>query len=215
MKGFGKPFKTFVFFFTPVLFLVSFPAGESRATTLEGRVDIRSSAGHPNYYLAQAGSSYPRNPSSAYLGEYYRDQDKGFTIRPPGQWLLNKRHPRFAVMFSSMAYDAYIIVDVLPVPTPVLIDKEFTKFISEKNKEVKSTIPSFQVLSNRKVKLKGLSGYRTDAVFTAGPNRVLMSIYYIPAKTRIFMITTICPEATAQQWEPLLDSSLRTFSPLE
>ena len=108
-------------------------AGDAQGTIRVGQAEMKSSGASHIYYLAQGASSYPRNQSSGYLGELYQDQAKGFAIRPPAQWWLDRNHPRFAVKFSSRSYEAFLIVDVVPVPSRIWINQEFTKFILEKN----------------------------------------------------------------------------------
>jgi hypothetical protein len=154
-------------------------------------------------------------PSGAHLGDTWSDPQIGFAINPPAQWYQSTRNRRFAVRFSDRRYQSFIMVDVVPVDSKVTLDKEFRVFINDKNKEVKETIPSFQVLGNRAVSVNRVAGYRTEATFKAGPNGVFMSIYYVPSNTRIFMITTVCPEATLRQWEPVFKASVATFTILE
>ncbi|HUT51784.1 MAG TPA: hypothetical protein VM658_00190 [bacterium] len=176
-----------------------------------------AAGGSPCGLLAQV-TSYPRGASDAakYLGDVHQDQANGFSIRPPAQWWLDAKNPRFAVMFADRGYQAYVIVDVVKIPGDARMDRDFLKFIAEKNKEVKEMIPSFSVLSNRTARLgRGTAAYRTEATFQAGPNTVLMNIYYVSGKSKVFMITTVCPEATARTWEPLFQACLATFTPLD
>jgi hypothetical protein len=167
--------------------------------------------------LAQAVTSQPRGAevNEALLGDQYINQKDRFTIRPPAQWWMDERNPRFAVKFSSRTYEAFIIIDVVTVPGAARMDEEFQKFINQKNKEVKEYIPGYQALSNRAVKVGNLIAYRTESSFQAGPNKVLMNVYYTNSKNKIFMITTVCPEATARKWEPFFTASLATFVPLQ
>lgn len=160
--------------------------------------------------LAQAGYR-----GGAYLGNLYEDREKMFSIQPPAQWFLDRKNPRYAVKFSARNYEAFIMVDVIPVDEPVKIDDRFRKFINEKNKEVKETIPSFQVISNLPTVINRLPAYVTEAAFEAGTNRALISIHYVPGKTKIFMITTVCPEATVKNWEKVFQASVNTFTVLE
>jgi hypothetical protein len=174
-----------------------------------------AAGGAPRGIMAQA-DSHPRGSAARYLGDVYRDDANAFSIRPPAQWWLDNKSARFTVMFADRSYQAYVIVDVVKLPADAKIDQDFQKFINQKNKEVKDTIPSFSVLSNRLVKLgRGATAYRTEATFQAGPNTVLMDIYYIPGKAKVFMITTVCPEPTIRTWDPIFQASLATFSPLE
>lgn len=200
MKKHLRPIITFSILIAAAVFPAEFNAGESRGD-----------------YLAQAASSRARGYSSSnkYLTESHRDLKNGFEINPPAGWYKDVRGRRHLVRFSSTSYDVFIMIDLVPVSSRISLDREFTKFINEKNREVKKALPGFGVQSNRKVKLRGQYAYRTEAVFKAGPNPVLMSIYYVPSKTGVFMITTICPEALALRWGPVLSSSVKTFATIE
>lgn len=160
--------------------------------------------------LAQAT---PRNRpgGSGYLGDLYSDRENGFSIYPPAGWLLDNKDRRFAVKFTDWKYQAFILIDTIKTDSEISIDKEFIKFIREKNNDVKEQIPSFTVSMNRQTTLNRSKAYRTEAAFKAGPNQVLMNIYYVPSKTKIYMITTVCPEATVRNWEPLFNASLATL----
>ena len=174
-----------------------------------------AAGGSPRGLMAQA-SSHPRGSDAQYLGDVYRDDANAFSIRPPAQWWLDNKSQRYAVMFTDRTYQAYEIVDVIKLAADAKMDPAFQKFITEKNQEVKDTIPSFSVLSNRLVRLGGgITAYRTEATFQAGPNIVLMDIYYILGKAKIFMITTVCPQATVRNWDQIFQASVNTFTPLD
>ena len=170
----------------------------------------------PHILIAQAVTSQPRDTSDgeAFLGDLYTDPKNGFSIRMPAHWYLDKKNPHFALRLASQnpSYEAFIIIDVVQVPGPVRMDEEFQKFINQKNKEVKENIPGYQTFANRAAKVGNLFAYRTDATFQAGPNKILMSIYYVNGQNKIFMITTISPEASFRKWEPLFSASLSTFT---
>ena len=149
------------------------------------------------------------------LGNLVTDKKNGFSIRPPAAWWMDTRNSRFLVKFSQQNYEAFIIVDMVSTETNVKIDREFKKWVNEKNKEVKATIGSYAVLSNKNIIVNGRTWYRTEASFRAGQNKVLMDVYYVPGPKKIFMITTMCPEATsAQKWDKLLEGSVSTFTVL-
>ena len=164
---------------------------------------------------AAPGQSPRETGAGQYLGDEYLDRPRGFSLRPPAGWWLEHDHPSFLVKFSERNYEAFIIVDEVKTPTPIKLDQEFLDLVLKQNQEVKKTMPGFQVIGNRPVRLNRASAYRTEAVFPAGPNKVLLNIYYVPAKTRVFMIMTICPEAAARRWDPLFEASTSTFTVFE
>lgn len=200
MKKYMRHIISFSFLIALVVFPAQFNAGESHGG-----------------YLAQAVSSRPRGNSSSskYLTDAHQDMKNGFEINPPAGWYKDVKGRRHLVRFSSTSYNAFIMIDLVPASSGIRLDREFTKFITQKNREVKKALPGFAVQSNRSVKLGGLDAYRTEAVFKAGPNPILMSIYYVPSKAGIFMITTICPEAIARHWGPVLSASVKTFTTIE
>ena len=147
-----------------------------------------------------------------YLGPVYVSQQHGFSIRPPARWWMSDSVSGFLVKFSETAYEAYILIDAIKLPAPIKLDRDFVEYVSKQNSEVKKSMPAFTVVSNRAARVNGVSSYRTEALFQAGPNQALISIYYIPAGSRLFMIMTICPEVTARKWDPILSSSVNTFT---
>jgi hypothetical protein len=149
------------------------------------------------------------------LGNIVIDKKNGYSIRPPAAWWMDTRSKRFLVKFSEKSYEAFIIVDAVSTEDDVKIDRDFKKWVNEKNREVKKTMGSYSVLSNKSINVQGRSWYRTEATFKAGANQVLMNVYYVSGNKKIFMITTMCPELTsAQKWDKLLESSVSTFSVL-
>lgn len=160
--------------------------------------------------LAQAGAAAR---GSTRLADYYRDPGNGFAIRPPNGWYQGSRGGKFLVKFSSPDLKASIIIDLVKLPTPIQFNSAFADFVNAKNREVAAAVPSFRVISNRNVNLNNkVAAYRTAAVFAAGQNRALMNIYYIPVQNRLFMISTVYPEAAAAAYENLILSSIATFS---
>ncbi len=169
-------------------------------------------ASYPEVELAQA--AYRRDPSdtSRYLGEIHSDDQKGYSIRPPAQWYKVVKGSRFDVKFSSQEYDAFIMVNHVDAEGEIKIDREFSKFIKEKNQAVKERVPSMRVLSDFPGKIGGVKGWRTEMVFQAGSNRILMNVYYVPHKNRLWIITTMCPELNAsRKWVGVISASVDTF----
>jgi hypothetical protein len=152
---------------------------------------------------------------NTYLANVHVDRTNKFSIRPPTQWWKSTRSRKYAVKFSSRNYKAFIIVDVIKTGEEVEIDSDFIAFIQKKNKEIAERVPSFKVRDNRSTKVNGQDAYRTNATFRAGKNKAVMKIYYVPGKTRLYMITTVTPEFTNQQWLPYLRASVNTFKVLE
>lgn len=156
----------------------------------------------------------PRSSADAsqYLGPAYVSQQYGFSIRPPARWWMSDSVSGFMVKFSETAYEAYILIDAIKLPEAIKLDRDFIEYVHKQNSEVKKTMPAFTVVSNRAVRVNGVSSYRTEAIFQAGPNRCLLSIYYVPAGTRLFMIMAVCPELTARKWDPILTASVGSFT---
>lgn len=153
--------------------------------------------------------------SGSYLAPAHVDRSNKFSIKPPAQWWKSSRSRRYAVKFSSRNYKAFIIIDATKTEDEVKIDRDFIRFIQEKNKEIADEVQGFKVRDNRKVEVNGQDGYRTHATFRAGENKAVMKIYYLPGKSRLYMITTVCPEFTHQQWLPYLRASVNTFTIIE
>ncbi len=152
---------------------------------------------------------------NSYLANVHVDRTNKFSIRPPTQWWKSSRSRKYAVKFSSRNYKAFIIVDVINTGKEVEIDGDFIAFIQQKNQEIAERVPSFKVRNNRSTEVNGQDAYRTNATFKAGKNTAVMKIYYVPGKTRLYMITTVTPEFTNQQWLPYLRASINTFKALE
>lgn len=190
--------------------LVSLAAWPGGAQSGQGAGQGIEVNGPGTIHLAQA--TYRRGGASAYLGEVYEDRETGFSMRPPAQWYLDRKNPRYAVKFSARNYEAFIMVDTIALPGPIKIDNEFKKFINEKNKEIKETIPSYQVLNNRPIAVNKQPAYLTEAAFVAGPNRALINVYYIASGGKLFMVTTVCPEATVRNWEKIFQASIDSFT---
>jgi len=114
-------------------------------------------------FLAQAGTAARGGTK---LGDYYRDPGNGFAIRPPINWYQGSRGGKFLIKFSSPDLKAFIIIDQVRLPTPVQFDAAFADFVNLKNREVAASVPSFRVISNRKMDLNNkVSAYHTAAVF--------------------------------------------------
>ncbi len=166
--------------------------------------------------LAQAAKRNYRG-AGEYLGNKHRDPGGRFYIYPPAQWWKDVESRDFLARFSSRDYHAFMMIQAVHVSggEPVRLDRDFTEFIHDKNKEVKESIPSYKVLSNRRVTLNKEGAYRTEATFQAGPNPVLINIYYIPVGTKIYMLSTVSPEKELRKWEPVFRASINTFTILE
>ncbi len=150
-----------------------------------------------------------------YLASPHVDRANKFSIRPPLQWWKSTRSRRFALKLSSRNYKAFILVDVIKTEGKVEIDRDFLLFIRKKNREIADRVPSFDIKDNRHLEVNGREAYRTHATFMAGQNEAVIKIYYIPGKTRLYMITTVSPEFTNQRWLPYLRASVNSFTILE
>lgn len=185
----------------PLWFCVLFLAGINRVSA--GRAGEDRS-----WLLAQAGT--PSVPQV--LGSYYRDTENGFAIQPPHGWLRDSRNPKFLVKFTSTDLQAFIIIDLVKLASPITFDPRFTLFIAEKNREVARAVPSFRLIQSQRVNINPrLSGYMTSASFLAGDTRARMNIYYIPFQNKLFMISTVYPEAAVQRWSALVKASIASF----
>ncbi|MFO8055811.1 MAG: PsbP-related protein [bacterium] len=153
--------------------------------------------------------------SGSYLAPAHVDRSNKFSIKPPAHWWKSTRSRKYAVKLSSRNYKAFIIINVTETEGEVKIDRDFIRFIQEKNKEIAEQVPGFKVRGNRKVEINGQDGYRTHATFRAGENKAVMKIYYVPGKSRLYMITTVCPEFTHQQWLSYFRASVNTFTIIE
>jgi hypothetical protein len=138
-------------------------------------------------------------PFAAGGQELYEDRTHKFSLRVPKGWEQATNGP-YLVRFFDKSYQAFLIVDVVEVDSEVKIDKAFARFIDDKNEEVKRSIPSFKVLQNQATTVSMYPCYHTIALYQSGPNNILMEIFYVPIKKRIFMLTTICPEEVAPRW---------------
>ena len=152
------------------------------------------------------------NDARAYLGPEYVSQNNGFSLRPPARWWASESSRDFLAKFSEPSYEAYIIIDSFKLTAPVKFDADFVDYVDRQNSEVKKTLPGFTVMANRAVRVNGVSAYRTEAIFQAGPNKALLTIYYVPGPARMFMVMTICPDVTARKWDPIFTASVQTFT---
>ena len=164
-----------------------------------------------------AGQLWAQTPR-AVDGQSYLDQKEyvsqsgGFSIHPPARWWASESNSNYLAKFSEPGYEAYIIIDSFKLNAPIHLDDDFIDYVGQQNSQVKKTMPGFTVMSNRAVRVNGVSAYRTEAIFQAGPNKALLSIYYVPSSTRMFMVMTICPEVTARKWDPIFTASVQTFT---
>jgi len=162
-------------------------------------------------YLAQ----YRRGaPAPGLSTDTYTDRKNGYSIIPPGGWYQDSKTRRFLVRFSSRDYHAFLMVDAVPVEKEVKLDTELIDFITAQTDQVKKKINTFQVLNSANTTLNRQPAYLTEASFTAGPNLVLMNIYYIPAGKVVYMVTFTYPEAEKNLYERVLKSSAGTFAVL-
>ncbi len=164
-----------------------------------------AAGGRPGEVIELARASAPG------LGGAYEDKNRGFSISPPGGWYVDSKTRRFAVRFSSRDYHAFMTVDVIDTGEAVRIDREFARFVNDRNKEVKNTFGGFKVIANTKTRINSQSAYHTEASFQAGPNLVMMDIYYVAGADRLYMIATTYPELESRTYQKLLERSVKTF----
>ena len=144
----------------------------------------------------------------------YQNAKAGFKILPPPDW-TNKGAGGHLVMFSDKSYQAFIFIDLIVSPDAVFIDNDFKAFVDKKNDEVKKRVPSYKIITNRPNDVGHLPGFVTEASYQAGPETMVMSIFYVPSNKKIFIITAICPQQTGRAWRDLMLRSVNTFDLLE
>jgi len=149
------------------------------------------------------------------LGNTYLDRNNKFSIRPPAQWWLDNRDRTIAVKFSSRDHQAFIIIDTAPLPPAGTTPAEFIKLLDRQNKEVAARVPTFSFSPAVAVTVNQRAAYLSRASYRVGQNIILMDTYYVPGKTRLYMIINICPDRNKTIWSPYFNASVQSFTVLE
>ena len=166
--------------------------------------------------LAQSTTILAHRPAgTSPLGDYYRDDARGFAIRVPLDMWVDTRNPKFAVKFISRTNDAFIMINLIPVPAAVDMNQAFANFITKKNQEVEERIPTYRLQSSGSKKFPKFTAYYTMSVFKIGKITVNLTTYYIPGKNKIFMISTVCPQAVVSNWGLVFEAAVASFSLIE
>ncbi len=143
------------------------------------------------------------------------DYESGFSIRPPADWVIDKDDSDFTMKISDPGQEAFIFIDVIYFETDVIIDKDFRKFLEQKNRSVKGSVNSYFIEQYRSTNFKGKDAIESKVKFMAGNNVINMNIIYFVSGRKLFMITTICQRRLDKFWDPLFKKSLLTFSIIE
>jgi hypothetical protein len=159
--------------------------------------------------LLALAAAAPSPPPAAGAGPY-QNAKAGFKILPPSDW-TSKSTGGHLVMLSDKSYQAFIFIDLVVSPDAVFIDGEFKAFVDKKNDEVKKRVPSYKIVNNRPTDVGHLPGFVTEATYQAGPETMVMSVFYVLSGKKIFILTAICSQETAGVWRDQLLRSINTF----
>jgi len=136
----------------------------------------------------------------------------GFSIRPPAGWWVDQYSKNYVVKFTDSNYEAFIFVDVIPVPGAVEVDSAFRQLVEQKTKSVEDSIGGFHPDYQNYTTFQGKTAFETRATFLAGLNTVRLHVLYVPAAGRIFQITSVCEDRLARFWSVIFETSIATFT---
>ena len=168
--------------------------------------------------MVPGDGAWPLLPSRDYqkittaLDPPFSSSQSGFSMRPPAGWWVDQYSKNYAVKFTDPNYEAFIFVDVIPVPASLGVDSAFRKFVEDKTKSVETSIDGFHSDYQNFTTFQGKSAFETRATFLAGPNTVRMHVLYVPAPGKVFQITSVCEERLARFWSQIFDASLASFT---
>jgi len=142
------------------------------------------------------------------LGPYYKDPINKFAIRYPKGWLIDNTGPVFNVKFIDPYYEAFIFVRVIPISEPMPISYSFKDRIESLIKELLKQFPGAGLRYCNFEKFQEDTALRTQILFNAGANRVLVHTLFIYDIDRIIVLSWVSEERLFHTFRPWTESAI-------